>query len=91
MANPKDALRDWQCKLKPPPYSGSIIPHCLICFYPRNTRYVGGFVLIMIFAPIAGRGWFLSPHLFANAVGSHLPIPLAITFTGLILPNATLG
>ena len=30
----------------------------------------------MAFAPIAGRGWFLSPRLFANAVGGHLPMPL---------------
>lgn len=87
MANPKAALRDWQCKPKPPPGSSSIIPHCLICFCPSNARYVGGFVLIMAFAPIAGRGWFLSPHLLANAVGGRLPIPLAIIFAGLILPK----
>ena len=66
MTNLKAALRDWQCKPKPPPDSGSIIPHCLICFCPSNAPYVGGFVLIMAFAPIAGRGWFLSPRLFAR-------------------------
>jgi hypothetical protein len=36
--------------------------------------------LIEVFPQIAGRGWFLSPHLFANAVGGRLPMPLAIIF-----------
>jgi hypothetical protein len=68
MITPKAALRGWQCNPKPPPDSGSIITLCLICFCPSNAPYVVGFVLIMAFAPIAGRGWFLSPRLFANAV-----------------------
>ena len=80
MTNPKAALRDWQCKPNPPPESDSIIPHCLICFCPSNAHYVGSFVLIMAFVPIAGRGWFLSPppfcqccgRLLVYAIGDHL-------------------
>jgi hypothetical protein len=87
MTNPKAALKDWQCKPNPPPDSDSIIPHCLICFCPSNAHYVVGFVLIMAFAPIAGRGWFLSPHLFANAVGGRLPMLLAIIFADLLSPK----
>jgi hypothetical protein len=87
MTNPKAAFRDWQCKPNPPPDSDIIIPHCLICFCPSNAQYVGGFVLIMAFAPIAGRGWFLSPHLFANAMGGCLPMLLAIIFAGLVSPK----
>jgi hypothetical protein len=41
----------------------------------------------MAFAPIASRGWYLSPHLFANAVGGRLPMPLAIIFAGLVSPK----
>jgi len=59
----------------------------LICFCPSNAHYVGSFVLIMAFVPIAGRGWFLSPHLFANAVGGRLPMLLAIIFAGLVSPK----
>jgi hypothetical protein len=66
MTNPKAALRDWSCKPKTPSNSGSILTRCLICFYASNAPYVGGFVLIDAFAPIAGRGWFLSPPLFAH-------------------------
>jgi hypothetical protein len=54
---------------------------------PQQCPYVDGFVLIIAFAPIAGRGWFLSPCLFANAVGGHLPMPLAIIFASLVLPK----
>ena len=43
--------------------------------------------LIMAFAPIAGMGCYLSPHLFANAVGDRLPLPLAIIFAGIVLPK----
>jgi hypothetical protein len=41
----------------------------------------------MAFVPIAGRGWFLSPYLFANDVGGHLPMLLAIIFMGFVLPK----
>jgi len=87
MTDPKAALRDWQCKPKPPPNSGSIITLCLICFCPSNAPYVGGFVLIMAFAPIAGRGWFLSPRLFANAVGGRFPMPMAVIFAVIVSPK----
>jgi hypothetical protein len=57
----------------------------LICFCSSNAPYVAGFVLIMAFTPIAGRGWFLSLRLFSDAVGDRLPMPLAIIFAGLVL------
>jgi hypothetical protein len=59
----------------------------LICFCPSNAPYVGGFVLIMAFAPIAGRGWFLSPRLFANAVGGRFPMPMAVIFAVIVSPK----
>ena len=63
MTNLEAALRDWQCNLKTPPDSGSIITRCLICFCHSNAPYVSGFVLTMAFASIAGRSWLLSSHL----------------------------
>jgi len=59
----------------------------LICYCPSNAPYVGAFVFIMVFAPIAGRGWYLSPRHLANAVGDRLPMPLAIIFAVLVLPK----
>jgi hypothetical protein len=59
----------------------------LICFCPSNAPYVGLFVLMEAFVPIAGRGWFLSSRLFANALGGRLPMSLAITFAGLVSPK----
>jgi hypothetical protein len=62
------------------PNSVSITTLFLICFCPSNAR----FVLIMAFAPIAGRSWFLSPRLFARflqapfialAESNHLIVP----------------
>jgi hypothetical protein len=84
MTDPKAALRDWSCKPKPPSNSGSILTRCLICFCPSNAPYIGGFVFVEAFAPIAGRGWVLSPHLFANAASDRLPMPLAIILAGLV-------
>ena len=91
MTYPTVALRDWSYKPKAPSNSGSILTRCLICFCPRNAPYVGGFVLIEAFEPIAGRGWFLSPHLFANAVGGRLPMPFAIIFAPKALTRPKAG
>ena len=87
MTYPTVVLRDWSYKPKAPSNSGSILTRCFICFCPSNAPYVGGFVLIEAFEPIAGRGWFLSPRLFANAVGGRLPMPFAIIFAVLVSPK----
>ena len=88
MTYPTIVLRDWSYKPKAPSNSVSILTRCLICFCPRNAPYVGGFVLIEAYAPLAGGGWLLSPPPFCQRCGQPLAYAIGDQLCGSCLAKA---